>query len=268
MEETTYLIQKAQDILSQASYAVALTGAGVSTPSGIPDFRSPTSGLWDDYDPMEVATIQGFQQHPEYFYNWMRPLAKLILQAQPNDAHRALAKLEHFGPLRAIITQNIDMLHTKAGTRHLYEVHGQMREAECPSCGKTYNVEGRLKKFVETGHIPVCFTCGNILKPNVILFGEALPWRAITQAQIAAQRCDVLIVAGSSLEVAPANTLPVLAHETHARLIIINYTPTHLDHLADVIIRDNVATVLPELAKPFEMRATHTNSARNKTHGG
>ena len=260
MEEITYLTHKAQDILSQAAYAVALTGAGLSTPSGIPDFRSPTSGLWDEHDPMEVATIHSFQRQPEYFYNWIRPLAQRIIQARPNPAHRALAQLERLGPLRAIITQNIDMLHTKAGSRRIYEVHGHLREAECLTCGQIYNAEGRLKQFVETGKIPVCFACAAVLKPRVILFGESLPWREINQAQIETQRCDVLLIAGSSLEVSPANELPLRAHQNGARIIIINYTPTHLDHLADVIIRADVATVLPQLVEPFALQPTQNGS--------
>lgn len=261
MEDITYLTHKAQDILSQANYAVALTGAGLSTPSGIPDFRSPTSGLWDEHDPMEVATLHSFQRQPEYFYSWMLPLAQRILQARPNPAHVALAQLERFGPLRAIITQNIDMLHTKAGTRRIYEVHGHIREAECLTCGKVYNAEGRLKQFVETGKIPVCFECSTVLKPRVTLFGESLPWREITQAQIAAQRCDVLLIAGSSMEVSPANELPLLARESGAKIIIINYTPTHLDHLAEVIIRADVATILPQIAEPF-LKTFSTNGQR------
>jgi NAD-dependent deacetylase len=259
-DETTYLIHKTQDLLRQARHPIALTGAGISTPSGIPDFRTPTSGLWSHHDPYEVASLHGFQNHPERFYEWIHPLANQILQAQPNPAHLALAHLERAGRLRALITQNIDMLHTKAGTRRLFELHGHLREAECLICGMVYTAEGRLLQFLETGAPPICYDCGAILKPRVTLFGESLPWRELIYAQHEAQQCDLLLIAGSSLEVAPANDIPLIAHNHGAKIVILNYTPTHLDHLATVILRGDIAELLPEVVAPFTVASDRTPS--------
>lgn len=245
------LFAQAGDLLCKARYAVALTGAGISTPSGIPDFRSPTSGLWDQYDPMEVASIYSFRREPEKFYAWMRPLAQCIASARPNPAHLALSCLEKHGPLKCIITQNIDMLHTKAGSRLVYEVHGHTRFATCLGCHQQADGEQTLKAFLETGVVPRCQACGGVLKPDVILFGEQLPWQIFAAAEAAVAQCDLLLVAGSSLEVAPVGDLPLLAKQVGARLIFINLGETYYDHLADVIIRRDVAQALPRLAQPF-----------------
>lgn len=247
----TTLINRAINLLRQSRYTAALTGAGISTPSGIPDFRSPNSGLWQDYDPVDVATIYAFKHRPRDFYNWVRPLTSLVLQAQPNPAHVALAQLETHGPLKALITQNIDTLHSKAGSRTVYEVHGHLREAVCIACHTIYPAADLLQTFLDTDQLPHCTRCHNVLKPNVILFGEMLPMRILKAAEQHARACDLMLVAGSSLEVAPAGDLPLLAQRTGARLIVVNYGPTHVDHLADVVIRADVADVLPRLAAPF-----------------
>lgn len=248
-------IEQAIKLLQSSSTAVALTGAGISTPSGIPDFRSPDSGLWDRHDAMEVATIYAFKQRPHDFYDWMRPLAVLILNAQPNPAHAALAQLEQYGPVKALITQNIDMLHGRAGSRNVYEVHGHMRRATCISCHAEIDANGMLAEFVATGDVPHCDYCGGVLKPNVILFGELLPMRVLKAAQSYAVHSDLMLIAGTSLEVAPAGDLPLLAKQTGARLIIVNNSPTHVDDIADVVIRGDVAEVLPRLAAPFHPKA-------------
>src|SRR5690606_18271286 len=127
-------IKAAAALLQASRYVVALTGAGISTPSGIPDFRSPHSGVWEQVDPMAVASIQAFRRQPQLFFDWVRPLTYTILSAQPNPAHLALVQLEQYGPLKAVITQNIDMLHTRAGSHNVYEVHGHMRTASCLDC--------------------------------------------------------------------------------------------------------------------------------------
>lgn len=244
-------IAAAAAFLQQAHQVVALTGAGISTPSGIPDFRSPESGVWDQVDPMEVASIGAFRLRPQQFFDWVRPLTQTIFAAQPNPAHLALAHLETYGHLKAVITQNIDMLHTRAGSRTVHEIHGHLRTARCLACG--YEVEAMtiLTQVVEQNIIPTCPGCGGVMKPDVILFGETLPWAILQQAQAAAATCDLMIVAGSSLEVAPACDLPYLAKRNRARLIIVNWGPTPLDDMADLIIRDDVATVLPQLAAAF-----------------
>lgn len=251
MEEFEAKINQATDILKNARHVVALTGAGISTHSGIPDFRSPESGLWDHYDPMEVATIAAFKQNPQNFYNWLRPLAQKILTAQPNPAHLALAQMEQNGPLQAIITQNIDVLHTKAGSQTIYEVHGHMREATCMQCLQSYESTQVMAEFLVAGPVPVCPACHGVLKPNVILFGEILPVVTLNRARRHVRDCDVMIVAGSSLEVAPAGDLPMLAKYSGAKVIIVNFSETHLDDLADVLIHADVVEVLPRLARAF-----------------
>ena len=244
-------MRQALDILKKARHLVALTGAGISTRSGIPDFRSPESGLWDRYDPMEVATLAAFKQTPQAFYDWIRPLAQKTLAAQPNAAHLALAQLEQFGPLQALITQNIDGLHTRAGSKTIYEVHGHLREATCMHCLQIYQTDEVMADYLADGRIPRCPGCGGLLKPNIILFGEILPITVLNRAKRHVHQCDVMIVAGSSLEVAPAGDLPMLAKYAGARLIIVNFAETHLDYLADVVIHADVVDVLPELAASF-----------------
>ena len=245
------IIQAAR-LLKKAKKAVVLTGAGISTPSGIPDFRSPQSGVWENADPMEVASISSFARKPQAFYNWIRPLLDTFNSAQPNPAHTALAQLEERGYLYAIITQNIDMLHTQAGSRQVHEVHGQMREATCMQCGKVVEAQPYMDKVVQDGQIPRCPDCGGVLKPNVILFGEMLPAEVMQAAELAARTCDVMLVAGSSLTVSPVSDLPLLALEGGARLILVNFEPTYIDRKADVVIYDDVARALPSIVEAIE----------------
>jgi NAD-dependent deacetylase len=240
-------LARAAEMIRRSRYLVALTGAGISTPSGIPDFRSEGSGLWTIYDPMEVASIWAFSRRPEAFFEWVRPLARMIREARPNPAHYALARLEAAGILKALITQNIDELHQKAGSRRVIEVHGHLREATCIRCYRKVPAAPYLDAFLENGTIPRCEVCGGVLKPNVILFGEQLPAQAFLAAQQEARRADVFLVAGSSLEVAPAGDLPILAKEHGARLILINLSPTAADRYADLQIRGDVAEILPLL---------------------
>jgi NAD-dependent deacetylase len=245
------LVEQAITCLKQAHHAVALTGAGISTPSGIPDFRSPASGLWDEVDPMEVASIYGFTHNPKAFFDWIYPLAHLIQQAEPNPAHHALTHLEKHGPLQAVITQNIDLLHSRAGSQTVYEVHGHLREATCQSCQHKLATSSIFPQFLATKEMPPCPQCNGILKPDVILFGELLPMRIMRAAQAETQQCDLMLVAGSSLAVAPAGDLPLQAKMNGARLIIVNYEETHVDNMADVVIHADVADILPRLAAPF-----------------
>jgi NAD-dependent deacetylase len=241
-------MQHAAQWLAQAQHAVALTGAGLSTPSGIPDFRSHETGLWENYDPMEIATFQAFRRRPADFFNWIRPLARQMFEAQPNLAHYALAELQQAGCLQHIITQNIDGLHQRAGAQHVIELHGDVFTGTCVNCYTLYSSLEFRAQFIDAGHIPTCPRCDGIIKPNVILFGEALPVHALMAAKRAVASCDVLLIAGSSLEVAPASDLPMLARSRQARLIIINQGPTYLDDYCDALIRDDVALALPALA--------------------
>lgn len=247
-------IQQAQELLQQSRYAVALTGAGISTPSGIPDFRSPTSGAWAKADPMLVASIHAFRQAPEHFYNWLHPLTATVLQAQPNAAHTALAVMEASGTLKAVVTQNIDLLHTKAGSNNVYEVHGHLRQLSCLHCQSQYEAESFLEAFIQTAVPPICPNCSHILKPDVILFGELLPMSIFQAAQQHIQQCDLIIVAGSSLEVSPVADLPYLGKQYGAKLIIVNFTPTPADSRADVVIHADVVEVLPQLASILTTR--------------
>jgi len=242
------LISQIVLLLRRARHVVALTGAGISTPSGIPDFRSPSSGLWQQVDPMVVASIFSFRIHPEAFFAWIHPLAERVVNAQPNPAHCALAELEKRGILQSIITQNIDNLHQKAGSNRVLELHGHLRQATCIRCYKVKSAAGLIQKFITDGQIPRC-ECGGILKPNVILFGEQLPIEVLNEAYQEARHCDLMLVLGSSLEVTPASDLPLIAWEHKARLVIINYQPTYLDSRADVVIHDDVAQVLPQIVR-------------------
>ena len=242
-------IEDAAALLRKAERAVVLTGAGISTPSGIPDFRSEGTGLWSRDEPLEVASLSTFRTAPERFFQWFQPLASRIFNAQPNPAHLALAEFERAGHLRTIITQNIDALHQKAGSQHVIELHGTLQTLSCTNCFKQFESGPFLHPYLETGKIPQCLNCNGILKPDVILFGEQLPQSAWYEAQRAARQCDLMVVAGSSLEVLPVAGLPMQALDRGAHLIIINNTPTYLNVRADVVILDDVATTIPEIAK-------------------
>lgn len=245
-------IQAAALLLKQARSIVVFTGAGISTPSGIPDFRSPHSGLWTNVDPMAVASIYGFRQNPEAFYNWIYPLARLTLAAQPNSAHYAVARLEaltHFG---AVITQNIDMLHSRAGSKTVYELHGHLREATCIHCFAVFPAEPIIAQYLQDRRVPRCPGCGSVLKPNVILFGEQLPIQQLLAAQDAARKADVMLVVGSSLEVAPASDIPLLTRRYGGKIIIVNLEPTPLDPLADLVFHADAAETLPQIVDCLE----------------
>ena len=247
MQDIDNLITRAARLLRQAAYTVALTGAGHSTPSGIPDFRSPESGLWTRVDPLAVASLFAFRVRPQDFYDWIRPLARVMLEAQPNPGHHALAQLEKAGLLKSVITQNIDGLHQRAGSLRVHEVHGHMREATCIHCYRVVPAESLIEEFLEEGQVPRC-TCGGVMKPNVILFGEQLPLNALTAARQDTRTCDLMLVIGSSLTVEPVSDLPLMALGRGAKLVIVNYQPTHLDERADVLIHADLADVMPRIA--------------------
>lgn len=234
-------------MIRAAQAAVALTGAGISTPSGIPDFRSSRSGLWRKHDPMEVASLTAFRYQPERFFDWVRPLAHDILQAEPNAAHHALARLEKAGLLTGVVTQNIDDLHRRAGSETIHEIHGHLRQATCVKCYRRHPNTQHLRRFALSGEIPRCPECGGILKPEIVLFGEQLPYFVVENARALIDTADLMLVIGSSLEVTPAAVFPVQAVNRGARLIIINRTATYLDDRADLIFRGDVSEVLPRI---------------------
>ena len=230
------LISAAAELFQEADYVVAFTGAGMSTASGIPDFRSPGTGRWKNIDPLEVASLTGFRNSPEDFYEWVRPLAQQMFAAAPNPGHRALAALERAGFLTTLITQNIDQLHRRAGSKEMFEIHGNIGTASCPSCGCTYaSNQFRDELLQEEMELPTCTRCMCILKLDIILFGEILPEKTMCNAQKAVLSCDLMLVAGSSLQVFPAADLPAMAYRNGASLIIINHEETHLDNVAQIV---------------------------------
>jgi NAD-dependent deacetylase len=237
----------AAELLQSARYAVALTGAGISTPSGIPDFRSGMNGLWNKHNPLKVASLSVFRTQPENFFSWFRPLAGKMIAADPNPAHLALAALETSGILKSIITQNVDGLHQRAGAKKVFEVHGTMSTLSCTSCFRQFLSETFIPAFIESGAIPHCENCGSILKPDVILFQEQLPQDVWREVELEIDKADLLIVVGSSLEVIPVSRLPYRVIENGGRLIIINHQPTYIDSRADVTISEDVATALPAI---------------------
>jgi len=188
--DTHALLSRAAELIRNARHPVALTGAGISTPSGIPDFRSLDSGLWNKVNPLSVASIYAFRIRPRLFFDWIRPLARIFMDAVPNPAHLALARLEQMGQLKTIITQNIDGLHQKAGSENVIEVHGHIRSAMCVRCHREVSIDALLPRFLESRELPRCEKCGGVLKPNIILYGERLPVQAINAARRAARACD------------------------------------------------------------------------------
>lgn len=241
-------IKQGAELIHQSRRMAAFTGAGHSTPSGIPDFRSPHSGLWEKHNPMLVASIWAFRLNPHSFYDWIRPMVDTMTNAEPNPAHKALAELEKLGYLQVIITQNIDDLHQRAGSQHVLELHGHLRQATCVRCYKKVAVDSAVENLIRSGQIPRC-ECGGVMKPDVILFGEQLPIRVLNQATQEARNCDLMLVAGSSLEVMPAADIPFLAVDSGARAIMVNLEPTAFDSRADVVIHGDVAEILPRLVE-------------------
>ena len=240
-------VHSAAEIIRSSKRGVILTGAGVSTPSGIPDFRSAESGLWERYDPFEVASLSAFRYNPIRFYDWLRSLGMKMHQAEPNPAHYSMARLEELGYITTLITQNIDALHQRAGSRNVVEVHGSMKSLTCTSCYKNFDAHDYLEPYLFEGVIPYCADCGCILKPDLVLMGEQLPVKTWLKAQDASRNCDLMIVAGSSLEVLPVAGLPMRALENGAHLILINHSVTYLDIRADVVLHEDVAQVIPRI---------------------
>lgn len=238
-------IRAAARLLKNSRYTVVFTGAGISTPSGIPDFRSANTGLWQTNDPMLVASMTTFTYHPDRFYRWLRPLLQSSTQALPNPAHHAIATLEKNGRVQAVITQNIDNLHQKAGSGNVIKLHGSMDSFHCPACHLAGENAPSLIEEILAGLIPYCSHCGAIMKPDIILYEEALPVQAWQAASDAVARAEVMIVAGSSLEVIPASSLPYDAYRCGCRVIIVNLYPTYMDPLAEVVISGDVSEALP-----------------------
>ena len=233
-------------LCSRAERLVAFTGAGISAESGIPTYRG-AGGMWHKYDPARYAEIGQFLEDPSYYWSFFRDVRYPVLRkAEPNAAHRALTRLEERDGLRAVITQNIDGLHQAAGSRRVLELHGNTRRILCMKCGAAYGM-GEVHRQIETRLPPVCSACEGALKPDVVFFGEPLPRDVLDEALAESRGCDLLMVVGSSLVVHPAASLPVLAKEGGARLVIVNRDPTPLDPLADLVIHAAASEALAGL---------------------
>jgi NAD-dependent deacetylase len=232
---TTKAASRLAELLRSADRAIALTGAGISVPSGIPDFRSPGTGLWANVDPMAVAHIDVFRREPERFWQFYGRRFAALRGKRPNGAHRALAELERRGVIEAVVTQNIDGLHRLAGTRDLIEVHGTIGTSSCLRCGARYALaEVRARLAAAADGVPRC-DCGTPVKPDVVLFGELLPEAALARASELAARADVLICVGSSLEVFPVAGLPRITLAAGGALALVTIGPTPYD--ADAVVK-------------------------------
>jgi NAD-dependent protein deacetylase/lipoamidase len=226
--------ERLAELVSRSETVVALTGAGVSVPSGIPDFRTPETGLWAKVDPMEVAHIDVFERDPARFWSYYRPRFHALGDRRPNAAHEALAELERRGRLAGVITQNIDRLHRAAGSKNVVEVHGSIETSACRRCAASYALEEVDALFDEEG-VARCSECGGPVKPGVVLFGELLPEEAMAQAQALAAAADLMLCVGSSLVVHPVAGLPGITLAGGGRLAIITKGPTPYD--ADATVR-------------------------------
>jgi NAD-dependent deacetylase len=225
---------------------VVLTGAGVSTESGVPDFRS-ASGIWAEFDPREYATLGAFRRDPEKVWRFYAPRFAMLTAAEPNPAHLALAELERRGLVRAVVTQNIDLLHERAGSENVIEVHGSIRTSSCPGCGEHYPL-AEVVPSIEAHGAPPCPACGAILKPDVVFFDELLPEGAIERSTALAEEAGLLLVVGSSLEVYPIANLPHATLAAGGKVAVVNRTPTWVDDRAELVLRESAGEVLEAVA--------------------
>ena len=236
--------RRVAELLHEAERAVVLTGAGVSVPSGIPDFRSPGTGMWENVDPMEVAHIDAWRRDPDRFWSFYSRRFATLTDKRPNDAHLALAELERRGLIRGVITQNIDRLHRLAGTERLVEVHGSIEWSVCLGCGDRVPLDRVIERLAAGDGAPECSACVAPLKPDVVLFGELLPEGALSEAHELALEADLMLCVGTSLEVYPVAGLPAIAHGAGGRLVLITQGSTAYDGDADVKLDGDVVDEL------------------------
>jgi NAD-dependent deacetylase len=236
--------RKLAELIRRHPRVVALTGAGISVESGIPSFRG-AGGLWDRFDPMEYAHIQAFRRNPAKVWQLLKEMDETITRARPNPAHYALAELEARGFLAGLITQNVDNLHQAAGSRRVVEYHGNARRFICDTC------KGRhARETLDFDHAPLYCLCGGLIRPDVVFFGEQIPPAAQAEAEELAQHCDLLLVIGTSGEVAPASYIPHIAKAGHALIVENNLEPTGLTHsIADHFLPGSAGEVLPLVLK-------------------
>jgi NAD-dependent deacetylase len=240
VRKVTSATEELAELIRDSESTVALTGAGVSVPSGIPDFRTPGKGLWEKVDPMSVATIEAFHRDTKGFWDFYHPRFHMLTDKQPNPAHEALAELERQGLLNAVITQNIDRLHRKAGSQRVVEVHGSIATASCTSCAANYPLE-QVESLFDPDGVAACTCCAGKVKPDVVLFGEHLPDSAITEAERLCAGAELLLCVGSSLEVYPVAGLPELTLARGGSLAIVTQSSTPYDAAAAVRLDGDVA---------------------------
>ena len=238
-------------LLRQSASTVVLTGAGVSVPSGIPDFRSPGTGLWEDVDPMEVAHIDVFERDPARFWTYYRPRFQTLGDKRPNRAHEALAELERRGLIEGVVTQNIDRLHRAAGSREVVEVHGSIATSSCRACAAEFVVE-QVEDLFDAEGVARCSACEGPVKPDVVLFGELLPEAAMAAAQELAERAELMLCVGSSLAVYPVAGLPQLTLGRGGRLAIVTKGETSYDDDAELCLGGEVDEELAALVEALD----------------
>jgi len=236
-------------LIRERQPCVALTGAGVSTESGIPDFRSPT-GIWAKFDPLEYASLDAFRRDPAKVWSFYAPRFAMLAEAEPNAAHRALAELERRGLMRAVVTQNIDLLHERAGSREVLEVHGSIRTSSCLDCGASFPLAA-IEEQLKSRDAPVC-SCGAILTPDVVFFGELLPTATIDRAYALAAEAGVLLVVGSTLEVWPVAELPLVTRRAGGTVAIVNLGPTARDEDAELRIDGSAGKTLESVVAALD----------------
>ena len=242
-------IKKVSTAIKKANNIIALTGAGISVESGIATFRGK-GGLWEKYDPEEYAHIVSFIKNPDKSWIMLKEMGEQIFQASPNQAHTSLTQLQQVGKLQCIITQNVDNLHQEAGSKNVIEFHGNYKTLSCISCQKQYPFE---KERLDTiPPVPRC-TCHNVLKPNVVLFGEVPPEQALIQSEKAAQECDLMLVIGTSWLIYPAANLPIIAKKHHAKIVEINTEPTEMtNYLSDYFLKGSASQILSSIINSYK----------------
>ncbi len=243
------LIKKTAEVIYRSDKVVAFTGAGISVESGIPDFRG-AGGLWEKYDPSEYATIEAFHANPQKVWTMLKEMGSLLESSRPNPAHLALATLEEMGHVRSVITQNIDNLHQDAGNKRVIEFHGSHRKLVCLTCGRVYG-----REEVELEVLPPRCRCTGVLKPDVVFFGESIPWGPHLQAQQEAKNCEVMLVIGTSAVVFPAGDIPVMAKQAGATIVEVNLEETPLTrYVSDWILIGSAGSILQSLLEQVRFR--------------
>ena len=227
------------DLVLSSSNAVAMTGAGISTESGIPDYRSPGTGLWEKMD-QSVVSLDGFREDPTRYYDYSLELYPIRRAAKPNPAHYLLAELERRDHLKGVITQNVDGLHQDAGSDRVHELHGSLRQAVCIDCNVLQLMDEAMERVISGQNPPLCTECGGVLKPNAVFFGEALPRMPWERSVELSEKADLFIAIGSSLLVSPANALPDIAIRGGSKIVVLNNTPTPFDGEAEVVVREKI----------------------------